>query len=522
MALSTSSEDAQGIGIVPTPTSALTTDSEADVVRAHVAKHLSSLHPLDTDERTMRAVRRSREANRTKLAVSTCDAVAFLSALTVAYLIGSLRVEADPVSAAEYALVAVSSVPLLIGLLASRRLYQARFVARRSDEFRRLADGLTLTLAAMVVVSFLFKIPVSRTWVVLSLPIGIFTLWAEREMVRRVFRRRRIKGDSTRRVVVVGNNGETEAVVEMLATDRSLGYDVLAVVDGVDAIDLRDDTEPLDLVGRTIAAVRETGATGVVVTTTALDLRSSNRLIRTLTHAGLHVELTSALSDVETSRISIRPLGRYPVLYVEPVARRGWRPLAKRCFDVVVASAALAVLAVPMALVALAVKVTSAGPVLFRQSRLGRDGEFFEVLKFRSMVIDAEARLATLQESNEADGPLFKMTNDPRITSVGRFLRSTSIDELPQLWNVIRGEMSLVGPRPALASEAHGWTPDLYNRLRVRPGITGMWQVSGRSDTNFDEYIRLDLHYVDNWSFLVDIGIILRTIPSVLAARGAR
>lgn len=522
MALSTSSEDSHGVGFVPTSETALTTDSEADVVRAHVAKHLSSLHPFDADERTMRAVRRSREANRTKLAVSTCDSLAFLAALAIAYVIGGLRVESDPVPAADYALIALISIPLLIGLFASRRLYQARFVTRRSDEFRRIADGVALTVAAMIVASFLLKIPVSRTWVVLALPIGIPMLWAEREMVRRVFRRRRIKGESTRRVVVVGNNGETEAVVEMLATDRSLGYDVLAVVDGDDAIDLRDDAEPLDLVGRTISAVRETGATGVVVTTTALDLRSSNRLIRTLTHAGLHVELTSALSDVETSRISIRPLGRYPVLYVEPVARHGWRPLAKRGFDVVVATAALAVLAVPMALVALAVKVTSPGPVLFRQSRLGRDGEFFEVLKFRSMVADAEAQLVDLRKDNEADGPLFKMANDPRITRIGGFLRSTSVDELPQLWNVVRGEMSLVGPRPALASEAHGWTPDLYNRLRVRPGITGMWQVSGRSDTNFDEYTRLDLHYVDNWSFLVDIGIILRTIPSVLAARGAR
>jgi len=522
MALSIGPEDSHDVDGGPAGSAALTTDSEAHVVRAHVAKHLSSLHPLEADERTMRAVRRSREANRTKLAVSTSDAIAFLVALLVAYVIGDLRVDDDPVARSDYALVAILSVPLHIGLLASRRLYQARFVARRSDEFRRLADGLTLTLAAMVVVSFLLKIPVSRTWVVLALPIGFLALCAEREIVRRVFRRRRIKGESTRRVVVVGNNSETEAVVEMLATDRSLGYDVLAVVDGEDAIDLRDDTKPLDIVGRTINAVRETGATGVVVTTTALDLRSSNRLIRTLTHAGLHVELTSALSDIETSRISIRPLGRYPVLYVEPVARNGLRPMAKRCFDVGVASAALVVLAVPMAIVAIAVKATSPGPVLFRQARLGRDGESFEVLKFRSMNVDAEAQLAVLRSSNEADGPLFKMANDPRITKVGGFLRSTSIDELPQLWNVLRGEMSLVGPRPALASEAHGWTPDLYNRLRVRPGITGMWQVSGRSDTGFDEYTRLDLHYVDNWSFLVDIGIILRTIPSVLAARGAR
>jgi exopolysaccharide biosynthesis polyprenyl glycosylphosphotransferase len=520
MALITSSSRA-GRNIDLTDAATAATDSETDALRADVVARLSRLHPFDGHEPTMRAVRRSREATRTKLAVSTCDALAFLAALAVAYVVGGLRVQSDPVGPGEYALVAVLSVPVLIGFLASRRLYQARFVTRRSDEFRRLADGLALTIAAMVVVSFLLKVPVSRTWVVLSLPIAVPMLWAEREIVRQLFRRRRIRGNSTRRIVVVGNNGETAAVVEMLERDRSLGYDVLAVVDGDATIDVRDGIEPLDLVARTIRAVRETGATGVVVTTTALDLESSNRLIRVLTHAGLHVELTSALSDVETSRISIRPLGRYPVLYVEPVPRYGWRPLAKRGFDVVVASATLAVLAIPMLAVAALVKVTSRGPVLFSQARLGRDGETFNVLKFRSMVIDAEEQLAALRDVNEADGPLFKMAKDPRITRVGGFLRATSIDELPQLWNVLRGDMSLVGPRPPLPSEVATYDAMAVHRLHVKPGVTGLWQVSGRSDLSWEESVRLDLRYVDNFSLLRDLQILWRTGRAVLGARGA-
>ena len=485
-----------------------------------VADRLRSLQPLEADDHSLRAVRRSREINLSKLAVAVSDTAAFLVAVSVAYLLTEVRVENDPVSLGGYALVSALAVPVFVAALASRRLYQARFVTRRSDEFRRLADALLLTVVGMVMIGFLLKIPVSRTWILLSLVVAMPALWGERELVRQFFRRRRVTGRSTRRVVVVGNNSEAAAVVGMLDDDRSLGYEVLAVVDGDSPV--VDITEPLDLVYRTINAVRDTGATGVVVTATAMDLQSSNRLIRVLTHAGLHVELTSALSDVETSRISVRPLGRYPVLYIEPVLPYGWRPIAKRCFDLAVASAALVVLAVPMAVVALAVKLTSPGPVLFRQRRLGRGGELFEVLKFRSMVADAEQQLIDLRDSNEADGPLFKMADDPRVTRVGRFIRRTSIDELPQLWNVIRGEMSLVGPRPALADEAQEWSPELFNRLRVRPGITGMWQVSGRSDTNFDEYTRLDLYYVDNWSLLVDIGIVLRTIPSVLAARGAR
>ena len=484
------------------------------------ADRLRSLHPLESDERAAKSIRRSRDTNLSKVAVAASDTSAFLVSVGIAHLATGRIVDQDPVSFAEYGLVTLLSLPLFVGALASRRLYQARFVTRRSDEFRRLADGLLLTVVAMVVVGFFLKIHVSRTWILLSLLVAVPALWAEREVVRQFFRRRRLSGRSTRRVVVVGNNGEAAAVVAMLEGDRGLGYEVLAVVDG--ETHASDVVEPLDLVGRAIATVRETGATGVVVTATAMDLATSNRLIRVMTHAGLHVELTSALSDVETSRISVRPLGRYPVLYIEPVHRFGWRPVAKRCFDVAAASAALVVLAIPMVVVAAAIKLTSAGPVLFKQRRLGRGGDTFEVLKFRSMVTDAEERLIDLRDKNEADGPLFKLADDPRVTRIGRFIRRTSIDELPQLWNVVRGEMSLVGPRPALPAEAHQWSPVLFNRLRVRPGITGMWQVSGRSDTNFDEYTRLDLYYVDNWSLLVDIGIVLRTIPSVLAARGAR
>ena len=166
-------------------------------------------------------------------------------------------------------------------------------------------------------------------------------------------------------------------------------------------------------------------------------------------------------------------------------------------------------------------KLTSPGPVLFRQTRVGQYARPFEVLKLRTMVLDAEARLAALGELNEADGPMFKMAHDPRITRVGGFLRRTSLDELPQLWNVARGQMSLVGPRPALPSEMVEWDSELYNRLRVKPGITGMWQVNGRSGSSFADYQRLDLYYVDNWSILVDVGILAKTLPAVLSSRGA-
>jgi lipopolysaccharide/colanic/teichoic acid biosynthesis glycosyltransferase len=168
-----------------------------------------------------------------------------------------------------------------------------------------------------------------------------------------------------------------------------------------------------------------------------------------------------------------------------------------------------------------AVKLDSPGPVVFRQRRVGRDGVEFEVLKLRTMCIDAEQRLAEVKALNEAEGPVFKLKHDPRITRVGRILRKLSIDELPQLWNVVRGEMSVVGPRPALPSVMTAWSLDNFERLRVRPGITGMWQVHGRSDASGDAYLRLDLYYVDNWSLVMDLLIALKTVPVVITGRGA-
>jgi lipopolysaccharide/colanic/teichoic acid biosynthesis glycosyltransferase len=190
-------------------------------------------------------------------------------------------------------------------------------------------------------------------------------------------------------------------------------------------------------------------------------------------------------------------------------------------FDFVVATVVLLFLSPVIAVAAFTVKCTSPGPVIFRQKRVGRMGEPFDVLKLRTMVADAEQRLDEVRDLNEASGPIFKVRNDPRITRVGKVLRKCSLDELPQLWNVIRGEMSLVGPRPALPSEMALWTADLQERLRVRPGITGMWQVSGRTDTTGGDYVRLDLYYVDNWSLVIDMIILLKTVPAVISGRGA-
>jgi exopolysaccharide biosynthesis polyprenyl glycosylphosphotransferase len=346
-------------------------------------------------------------------------------------------------------------------------------------------------------------------------------LGIEREAVRRLVTARRRRRLMLRRVLIVGANSDGVALCSTLLAEPALGYDVVGFVDDRPPAAHVVDRPLLAPVDGTLEAVRSSGAHGVIVMTTAVGMAATNRLARELTDAGVRVELVPPLRDISVERLSVRSLAGFPVLHVERVHRQGWRAAAKRGFDVTVAGTGLVVFAPLMLVAAAAIKLTSRGPVLFRQARVGREGRPFEMLKFRSMVLDAAQRQLELRTLNEADGPLFKMRHDPRVTRVGRVLRRFSVDEMPQLWNVLRGEMTIVGPRPALPDEVSSWSQELHQRLRVRPGITGMWQVCGRSQASFEDYARLDLYYVHNWSLIVDLTIVAKTVPAVLARRGA-
>lgn len=466
--------------------------------------------------------RKLRQAPRirvSKLAIAAGDLLAVLAALLLALAFKVRYITLDPVPLSNYLVVVTLSLPVWPLSLRSRHLYESRFTGRRADEMRRILDAVLLAVAGLVVLDFFLKTHVARTWVVQAGLLAAVFLALFREVVRQVFQARRRKGIGLRRVILVGDNEEANAIGQMLRDDPSIGYRVVGRVvqrPGRDPDDVRRK-----LLDDTMRAIADADAHGVVIAITAIDPHISNHLVRALAYSGVHLELSSALSDISADRLSMRPMGRIPVVYVEPVARFGWRPVAKRAFDIVVATSMLVVFSPLLAVVAVAVRRTSPGPALFRQERVGQWGSTFPIYKFRTMAVDAEAQLVDLRHRNEADGPLFKLKEDPRVTRLGHVLRSTSIDELPQLWNVVRGEMSLVGPRPALPIESGEWSIDLFDRVRVRPGITGMWQVSGRSDAGFGEYTRLDLYYVDNWSLVVDLTILAKTIPAVLTRRGA-
>lgn len=231
--------------------------------------------------------------------------------------------------------------------------------------------------------------------------------------------------------------------------------------------------------------------------------------------------MAPALLDVAGPRISIKPVAGMPLLHVEHPEFNGSRQFVKAVFDRLGAGIALLVLALPLLALALVIRLTSPGGALFHQVRVGRDGKEFRVVKFRTMVVDAERLKGALLEDNEFDGVLFKIRNDPRITRVGAFLRKYSLDELPQLLNVLRGEMSLVGPRPPLPEEVGKYGADVRRRLVVKPGMTGLWQVSGRSDLTWEESVRLDLRYVENWSLILDLQILWKTWSVVTRGEGA-
>jgi exopolysaccharide biosynthesis polyprenyl glycosylphosphotransferase len=240
-----------------------------------------------------------------------------------------------------------------------------------------------------------------------------------------------------------------------------------------------------------------------------------------LENSNTELILVSRLTDVAGPRIHLRPISGLPMVHVDLPQYSGFAHAVKRVFDVLVAGLLLLVLSPLIAAIAMGVRLTSPGPVLFRQERVGAHGGRFAMLKFRSMVTDAEARLAELHDLDEGNGVLFKMKHDPRVTPFGLVLRRYSLDELPQLWNVLVGDMSLVGPRPPLPSEVDRYEADVNRRLLTKPGITGLWQVSGRSDLSWDESVKIDLYYVENWSITGDLVILLKTARAVLASSGA-
>lgn len=400
---------------------------------------------------------------------------------------------------------------LTVALVWTQKLYQARVCALRSTEMTRLAR--VAVLAGLVAFGAGRYGHILEPWLVATAATGGFVAMAvARCAYSGWLRLLRGQGHLGRPVVVVGANDEGEELVHLLRDHPELGYRVVAVMgDGAEWRARIPDLPVLALGSDPAVTVRAAGAAGVVVAASAMTAAGRDRLIGRLMVGGIHVQVSAGLTRIGHNRLRVAPLAHQLTFYVEPPRLSGGQVVLKRVLDVVVASAVLAATAPLIAVSALLIRRHDGGPVLYRQTRVGLGGRTFEVLKLRTMVTDAGQRLAELEALNERQGPLFKVTADPRVTPIGRFLRASSIDELPQLINVLRGEMSMVGPRPALPSEFAQFDADLMERAQVLPGITGLWQVEARDNPSFRVYRRLDLFYVDNWSVAFDLAIMAGT-----------
>lgn len=469
---------------------------------------------------------------KTSRALRVIDAFVIVWAVAGAYVI-RFGVEPNFVAVygheASYAWLSVTLAVawwLMLGAWNSR---QSQILGTGPDEYKRVAAASLWLFGLVAIFSYVFRIETARGYVGLALPAGLIGLIAARWLLRQHLSVKRQQGKSMSRLMLLGGTSAVAHLAESLDRAKHAGYrTVAAYVPVTDEVDHPPEISGFPVLGGSpttksiLSAIEECGADAVAVSAgVQLDPKTLRRLGWELAAKNVGLIMAPALTDIAGPRIHTQQVAGLPLIHVSTPSLEGGQRVAKRLFDVVTASLLVVAAAPLFVAVALLVKLDSRGPILFRQERVGIEGRHFQMLKFRSMVVDAEQRLAELEHRNEGSGVLFKIKDDPRITRVGSVLRRYSLDELPQLFNILSGSMSLVGPRPPLPKEVEAYERDVRRRLLVKPGLTGLWQVSGRSNLSWQDAVRLDLYYVENWSLAGDLVIILRTIRAVFGSTGA-
>jgi exopolysaccharide biosynthesis polyprenyl glycosylphosphotransferase len=417
------------------------------------------------------------------------------------------------------------AILIWLALFANAGLYDARRLVNAADEFKLILQAVATGTVAAVFTAFFLKVPTQRSWVLATWIACSVAVLATRFTYRQILNAMRRSGTLVSRLLIVGAGREGRDLYRAVRRAPSLGFQVVGFVDdearpGLVAAGLPEVVGSIDDLPR---LSRSQDVNAILIARSSVSEATAERVYRHMQDLPVDVHLSTGLLGLAANRLAVQRFGDAPVLGLRPVALTGLQQTLKRAFDLVAAGLILTAL-IPVFLVcAIAVRLGDGGPVFFRQERVGRDGRTFLLHKFRSMTTDAETQLAKLVDRYETQGPHFKLRGDPRITPVGRVLRAWSLDELPQLLDVLRGDMSLVGPRPlqrAEARELEVLVPPARLRLKVKPGISGLWQVSGRSDLSFADRVHYDLFYVENWSLAMDLFIVLRTIPTVLRRTG--
>jgi exopolysaccharide biosynthesis polyprenyl glycosylphosphotransferase len=402
-------------------------------------------------------------------------------------------------------------IPVAPLLLDTQGFYNRPLIARRRITAWQLLRASFLAMVVLISLLFLFKENPARSVLFFFAPISFLLVFVKEELMRQWVQSRLGQAQMSRRLILVGSHDDCNRIAHDLHRNET--------VEIVGRVDLNDSS-----VESLVKMLHKYSANGVLLTARHTYFGQVEKAIQACELEGVEAWLLADFFNTQVSQTTLDDLNGRPMLVFRSTPEDSWQKVAKQAIDVFGAIAFLLVTAVPFFAIALAIKLTSPGPILFRQRRSGLNGKPFTMLKFRSMVTDAEQLKAELEILNEMDGPVFKVTNDPRVTPIGRFLRRWSIDEWPQMFNVLMGDMSLVGPRPLPVDEVSRFD-DLAHRRRlsVKPGLTCLWQVNGRNEVaNFRDWVRLDLEYIDNWSIWLDLKILMKTVPVVLMGTGAK
>ena len=402
-------------------------------------------------------------------------------------------------------------IPVAPILLDAQGFYNRPFIARRRSTIWQLTRASLLGVIVLISVLFLFKENLARSVIFLFGPVAVLLMWLKEELMRQWVKSRLGQTQLVKRLILVGSDEDCERVAVDLRNNET--------VEIVAKLNLNESS-----VEKLVDLLHEHSANGVLLSAKHTFFGQIEKAVQACELEGVEAWLLADFFNTQVSQTTFDDLNGRPMLVFRSTPEDSWQKVAKHAIDVFGALAFLIIAAIPFVLIALAVKLTSPGPIFFKQRRSGLNGKPFTMLKFRSMVTNAEQRKAELAIINEMDGPVFKVTNDPRVTPIGRILRRWSIDEWPQMLNVLMGDMSLVGPRPLPVDEVRRFD-DLAHRRRlsVKPGLTCLWQVNGRNTvTSFREWVRLDLEYIDNWSLWLDLKILCKTVPVVILGTGAK
>jgi exopolysaccharide biosynthesis polyprenyl glycosylphosphotransferase len=463
---------------------------------------------------------------RSELAISVLtvplDALAIFGAFIVSY---HVRVETDVLPVANvipfdrYVKLSAAITVVWLIVFALMGLYRLQSTRRGLNEFARIIGAVSI--GSLIVIALIFFGDIeffSRFVILFGFAASLVFVALERAIVRIIQQGLFRYGVGVRRAVIVGTGRTAQALGREL-TSANRGYVVLGFIDT--SAGRKPNPKALGKLADLPHLLKQFRPDELIDAEPKLADKQKLELVNLAEDEHIEFRFSSNSVELATSRVDVAAVAGIPLMTIQPTPLDGWGRVAKRLFDIIGSVIALPFILILYPFIALAIKATSRGPVIFKQTRVGRGGKTFTSYKFRSMVADAEKRKKQLAKKNEASGPVFKMKHDPRVTGVGRFLRRTSLDELPQFFNVLKGDMSLVGPRPPLPAEVKQYTREQRRRLTIKPGITGPWQVSGRSNIGFDEWVRLDVYYIQNWSLLLDLTILLKTVGVVLGRKGA-